>query len=68
MAVFWDVAPSSLIDTDRRLRETYCLRHQGDNQKTAIFKYAGKHEYTCFTIFLIQSVFVLPINLFPKNL
>jgi hypothetical protein len=25
MAVFWDVAPRSLVDTDRRFRIAYCL-------------------------------------------
>jgi hypothetical protein len=29
MAVFWDVAPCSLVDTDRRFRGAYCLHHQG---------------------------------------
>jgi hypothetical protein len=29
MAVFWDVAPCSLVDTDRSLRETYCLHRKG---------------------------------------
>jgi hypothetical protein len=30
MAVFWDVAPCSLLDIDRRFRGAYCLHHQGD--------------------------------------
>jgi hypothetical protein len=30
MAVFWDVAPCSLVDTDGRFREAYFLHHQGD--------------------------------------
>jgi hypothetical protein len=29
MAVFWDVAPRSLVDIDRRFRGAYCPRHQG---------------------------------------
>jgi hypothetical protein len=29
-AVFWDVAPCSLVDTDQRFRGAYCLHHQGD--------------------------------------
>jgi hypothetical protein len=33
MAVFWDVAPCSLVDTGRRLREAYCLQHQGEDDK-----------------------------------
>jgi hypothetical protein len=30
MTVFWDFAPSRLVETDRRFRGTYCLHHQGD--------------------------------------
>jgi hypothetical protein len=30
MAVFWDVAPCSLTDIDRRFREVYCFYHQDD--------------------------------------
>jgi hypothetical protein len=29
MAVSWDVAPCSLVETDRRLRNTSCLHHEG---------------------------------------
>jgi hypothetical protein len=29
MAVFWDVAPCSLVDIDRRFGGAYCLHHQG---------------------------------------
>jgi hypothetical protein len=29
MAVFWDFAPCSLLDTDLRFRSSYCLHHQG---------------------------------------
>jgi hypothetical protein len=27
MAVFWDVAPCSPVETDRRFRGAYCLHH-----------------------------------------
>jgi hypothetical protein len=30
MAVFWEVAPCSLVDVYRRFRGTCCLHHQGD--------------------------------------
>jgi hypothetical protein len=30
MTVFWDVAPCSLVETDRRFRGVYRLHHQGD--------------------------------------
>jgi hypothetical protein len=32
MAVFWDIAPCSLVDTDRHFRGTYCVHHQDDSQ------------------------------------
>jgi hypothetical protein len=44
MAVFWVVAPCSLVEVYRRFRGPCCLHHQGDialhgptTQKTAIF-------------------------------
>jgi hypothetical protein len=30
MTVFWNVAPCSLVEIDRRFRDSYCLHHQGD--------------------------------------
>jgi hypothetical protein len=30
MAVFWDTAPCTLADIDRRFRGAYCLHRQGD--------------------------------------
>jgi hypothetical protein len=35
--VFWDVAPCSHVDVDRRFRGAYCLHHQVDGQKTLNF-------------------------------
>jgi len=32
MAVSWDVAPCSVVDTERRFRDAYCLHHQGYEQ------------------------------------
>jgi hypothetical protein len=31
MAVFWVVAPCSLVDIDRRFSGAYCLHHEGDD-------------------------------------
>jgi hypothetical protein len=31
LGVFWDVAPCSQVDVDRRFRGAYCLHHQGDD-------------------------------------
>jgi hypothetical protein len=30
MTVFWDVAPCSLVESDRRLKDAYCLHYQDD--------------------------------------
>jgi hypothetical protein len=43
MAVFWAVAPCSLVEVHQRFRGPCCLHHQGDDrddttQKTAIFR------------------------------
>jgi hypothetical protein len=46
MAVFWVVAPCSLVEVYQRFRDPCCLHHQGDRpdggattQKTAIFDF-----------------------------
>jgi hypothetical protein len=31
MTAFWDIAPCSLIEVDRRFRGAYCVHHQGDD-------------------------------------
>jgi hypothetical protein len=43
MAVFWDVAPRSLVDTNRGFRLAYCLHHQGD----ATFEHCSAHACVC---------------------
>jgi hypothetical protein len=35
MAVFWVVAPCSLVDVNHRFRGTYCLYHHGDELQAA---------------------------------
>jgi hypothetical protein len=30
MATFWDLAPCSIVEVDRRFRGAYYLRYQGD--------------------------------------
>jgi hypothetical protein len=37
MAVFWLVAPFSLVEVYRRFRGACSLHHKGDRHKTAIF-------------------------------
>jgi hypothetical protein len=33
--LFWDVAPCSHVEVDRRFRGAYCLHHQGDDGGSA---------------------------------
>jgi hypothetical protein len=37
MHVFWNVAPCSLVETDRRFRCVYCLHHQRTSDTTVNF-------------------------------
>jgi hypothetical protein len=39
MAVFWDIAPYSLVDIGRHFRGTYCLHHKGDRPETSVSIY-----------------------------
>jgi hypothetical protein len=46
MTAFWDIAPCSLVEVDRRFRCAYCLHHQGDvrlhgavSQKGGLFQH-----------------------------
>jgi hypothetical protein len=32
VAFFWDVAPCSVVEIDRRFRDAYCLHHEVDRQ------------------------------------
>jgi hypothetical protein len=38
MTVFWDVTPCCLVETDRRFRGSFCLRHQGDEEAASTSK------------------------------
>jgi hypothetical protein len=42
MAVFWNGGPCSLVDTDRRSKGAYCLRHQSDYPGSDFFSSLGK--------------------------
>jgi hypothetical protein len=48
MAVFWDVAPCSLVDTDRHFRGAYCLQHRTDNGGSKVLWNVGQYlpDYT----------------------
>jgi hypothetical protein len=47
MTVFWDNAPYSLVEVDRRFRGAYCLHHQGTcTEKWVAFSVCA-HLLTC---------------------
>jgi hypothetical protein len=63
LLVFWDVAPCSHVEVDRRFRGAYCLHHQGDSsrlhdatsQKTLNFKRTVVSAvFCCFSQEFIQ--------------
>jgi hypothetical protein len=70
MAVLWDVAPCSLVETDRRFRGAYCLHHQGRSvsirlhgstfQKTAIFMLVAVRTWNHTWYWYFHFVLVVP--------
>jgi hypothetical protein len=42
MAVFWVVAPCSLVEVYRRFRGAYCLHHQGETRN---YSFNIKYSY-----------------------
>jgi hypothetical protein len=42
--VFWDVAPYSHVELDRRFRGAYCLHYQGDEWNDALVSASQKEE------------------------
>jgi hypothetical protein len=56
IAVFWVVAPCSLVEVYQRFRGPCCLHHQGESQKTAIFIII----YMSFSSSCLYSHFFVP--------
>jgi hypothetical protein len=61
MAVFWDVEPSSLVHTDQRFKEAYCLyqhpdtcRHENLKSHQAIYLINIFLSFTCIK-FIIEN-------------
>jgi hypothetical protein len=50
MAVFWDVAPCSLVDSDWHFRAAYCLHHHCQNLKP-------RQELDMFGIFSVIATY-----------
>jgi hypothetical protein len=55
--VFWDVAPCSQVEVDRRFRGAYCLHHQGD---ATCMKHL--HVPTCILFSWLKSFFYTHIS------
>jgi hypothetical protein len=51
MAVFWDVAPCSLVDIDRCFRGAYCLHYQGVSSLTTLMMEAVSSSETLLNIY-----------------
>jgi hypothetical protein len=51
MAVFWVVAPCSLVEVYRRFRGACCLHHQGDRPSSFLF------VFVCHKLFAIRKRF-----------
>jgi hypothetical protein len=70
VTAFWDIAPYSLVEVNRRFRRTYCLHHQDDEFKKMKSKlnYVISPEGTVIfkqdsvVHFLIRLVLKEPIN------
>jgi hypothetical protein len=76
MAVFWDVAPCSLVDTERSFRGGYSFHHQGDAplkrrtistrlhgataQKTAIFTLVAVRTWNVNYEKVLMLIFIPP--------
>jgi len=65
--VFWDAAPCSLVEVDRRFRDAYCLHHQDDDPSPWWWRHYAplKRRSTCISIFIIEGKFLrMCINAF----
>jgi hypothetical protein len=60
MAVIWDVAQYSLVDTDQRFRGVYCLHHQGDlSEMVSTYESTRRHnpeEQHCQMHFFVLNI------------
>jgi hypothetical protein len=71
MAVFWDVAPCSLVDIGRRFRGAYCLHHQGDyTAQHPIFKFnlLCTKCFKCPAVYLVFSITFVKENSFLETI
>jgi hypothetical protein len=61
MSIFWDVAPCSLVEIDRRFRGAYCLHHQGDVGPHTHSRILP-HSLECVEMFIISLPYFRPIE------
>jgi hypothetical protein len=59
MAVFWVVAPCSLVEVYRRFRGACCLHHQGDrnNREDSVLLVYSVHRIDPINIFCKDTMF-----------
>jgi hypothetical protein len=69
MAVFWDIAPCSLVEVDRRFKGRYCLHQQGDESfialmmetvrtsETSVYFNETARRYISFNLILLVSLY-----------
>jgi hypothetical protein len=62
MAIFWDVAPCSLVDTDWCFREAYCFQHQDDKWFITPMTEAVSSSETSANIYHTQCLLCLPLD------
>jgi hypothetical protein len=58
--IFWDVAPCSHVEVDRRFRSVYCLHHQSD-ESSVIFTVAPRRYIPEYYNFIFTLLY-LPLN------
>jgi hypothetical protein len=63
MAVFWVVAPCSLVEVYQRFRGTCCLHHQGDgapSSRKVAFNVTFLSKYLCKLLKYLRSDLRIP--------
>jgi hypothetical protein len=58
MAVFWNVAPCSFVDIDRRFNTTFYLHHQSDEFHSTAFIQAYVSYVVWKQMLFDQNVFI----------
>jgi hypothetical protein len=72
MTVFWEVAPCSLVETDRRFSGAYCLHHHQDDpirrrENLKYHKWAERFNYGALPTVPPESVGYILYRRPPRN-